>query len=186
MSMSADLDLPEVPRDIGIVREFVNTTDYETQSDELTTPAELTGYLHRAGLMPRRSRATHDDLELARRLRRGLRRALELNHGGESAAVADLDTALAELPFALAWTGQGSAVVCPAVGVRGALGEIALAMQRAVSDGIWWRLKICSSDECEWAYYDNSKNRSRNWCEYGCGNRVKMRAYRLRQKADRA
>ena len=44
-------------------------------------------------------------------------------------------------------------------------------------------LKICSSDECEWAYYDHSKNRSRHWCEYGCGNRVKTRAYRARRRA---
>ena len=81
--MVEDLPPPPVPTDIGIVREFVNTTDYETQSDDLTTPAELTRYLYDAGLMVRRSRASEGDLALARRLRRGLRRALELNHDGE-------------------------------------------------------------------------------------------------------
>ena len=83
--MSVDLPLPPVPADIATVREFVNTTDYETQSDDLTTPAELTAYLYAARLMPKRSRATEDDLALALQLRRGMRRALELNHGGESA-----------------------------------------------------------------------------------------------------
>ena len=53
------------------------------------------------------------------------------------------------------------------------------------SAGTWWRLKICASDECEWAYYDHSKNRSRQWCEYGCGNRIKSRNFRARQAADR-
>lgn len=183
--MSVDLPLPEVPADIAVVREFVNTTDYETQSDELTSPAELTTYLYDAGLMPRRSRATAADLELARRLRRGMRRALELNHEGGSAQIDELESALAELPLALEWTGSEAAVVCRADGVLGGLGEIALAMQRAVGEGIWWRLKVCASDECEWAYYDNSKNRSRSWCEYGCGNRLKMQRYRERQRAGR-
>lgn len=58
-----------------------------------------------------------------------------------------------------------------------------MAAHEAASEGIWWRLKICSYDECEWAYYDHSKNRSRAWREYGCGNLVKTRAYRARQRA---
>ena len=53
----------------------------------------------------------------------------------------------------------------------------------AATAGIWWRLKICASDECEWAYYDHSKNRSRSYCEYGCGNKLKTRAYRARRRA---
>ena len=65
--------------------------------------------------------------------------------------------------------------------MRGALARIGLAAHEATAEGIWWRLKICASDECEWAYYDHSKNRSRNWCEYGCGNKLKTRAYRARQ-----
>ena len=65
--------------------------------------------------------------------------------------------------------------------MRGALARIGLAAHEATTEGLWWRLKICASDECEWAYYDHSKNRSRNWCEYGCGNKLKTRAYRARQ-----
>ena len=56
-------------------------------------------------------------------------------------------------------------------------------MNEAVADGTWRRLKICADHECDWAYYDASKNRARNWCEYGCGNRAKVRAYRQRQRA---
>ena len=93
-----------------------------------------------------------------------------------------LDETLARLPLALRWNGDGPTAGPHRNGVRGALAEIALAMHRAAADGIWWRLKICSSDECEWAYYDASKNRSRNWCEYGCGNRIKSRNYRTRRR----
>jgi len=181
--MTEDLPLPPVPADIAIVREFVNTTDYETQSDDLTTTAELTAYLYDGKLMPKRSRATADDLALARLLRRGLRRALELNHEDESKPIPELESALERLPITMEWAGSRVRIVSNSDGVRGGLAEIALAMQRAVAEGIWWRLKICSSDECEWAYYDKSKNKSRNWCEYGCGNKLKMRAYRARQKA---
>ena len=179
----ADTPTPVVPDDIGVVRDFVNTTDHEVGTDDLTTTAELTAYLHGAGLMERRSRSSDDDLALARQLRAGLRRALELNHVGESASVPDLEAALDRLPMELRWSGDRVALAPTEHGVRGGLARIAIAMSNAVADGIWWRLKICSSDECEWAYYDKSKNRSARWCEYGCGDKLKMRAYRERQRA---
>ncbi len=166
-----------------MVRDFVNTTDHETGTDELTTQAELVRYLAREGLLPNTARATADDLALARRLRGGLRRALERNHDGETGPAPELASALRELPVALDWADTGPALRTTAGGVRGALAQIGLAAQEAANEGIWWRLKICSYDECEWAYYDHSKNRSRSWCEYGCGNKVKTRAYRARQKA---
>jgi predicted RNA-binding Zn ribbon-like protein len=180
---AVDTPSPAVPADIGIVRDFVNTTDHELGTDELTTPAEVTAYLFGVGLMSRRSRATDGDVRLARQLRAGLRKALELNHLGESGAVPELDAALDELPMELRWTGDRVALAPTVDGVRGGLARVAIAMSNAVAEGIWWRLKVCSSDDCEWAYYDKSKNRSARWCEYSCGDKLKMRAYRERQRA---
>jgi len=42
--------------------------------------------------------------------------------------------------------------------------------------------------DCQWAFYDRSKNRSGRWCSMRtCGNRTKTRAYRTRRRAgDRA
>ena len=180
---TVDLPRPDVPAPIAVVRDFVNTTDHETGTDDLTTQAALVRYLSEAGLLTGAGRATADDLEVALRLRAGLRRALELNHDGEPGHVAGLDAVLQELPVALAWT-NGQVTLRPAVaGVRGALARIGLAAHDAATAGIWWRLKICAWDECEWAYYDHSKNRSRSYCEYGCGNKLKTRAYRARQRA---
>ena len=119
------------------------------------------------------------------RLRAGLRSALELNHAGAPGALPDLASALGELPVSLAWSGDGVRLVGAAGGVAGALAAIGLAAHDMTSAGTWWRMKICASDECEWAYYDHSKNRSRQWCEYGCGNRIKSRNFRARQAADR-
>jgi predicted RNA-binding Zn ribbon-like protein len=51
-------------------------------------------------------------------------------------------------------------------------------------DGSWSRLKTCENDECRWAFYDQSKNRSAKWCSMqSCGNRMKARAYRARREA---
>ena len=183
----AGLDTPApvvgVPEPLALVRDFVNTTDHETSTDELTTTAELTAYLHQAGLLTRQTRSTPDDLRLAHLLRQGLRRSLELNHDADSSAIPALDAALARLPLRLEWEGDRSRLVPVEQGVSGALARIAVAMNEAVAAGTWWRLKICSDDECEWAYYDASKNRARNWCEYGCGNRAKVRAYRERRRS---
>ncbi len=181
--MSGDQPTPAAPADIAVVRDFVNTTDHETRTDDLATRADLTGWLHRAGLLPVRTRATEADLAVAHELRRGLRRALELNHDGTSEDIPALDTTLVLLPVTLHWTGDASRLVPTKDGVQAALTRVVIAMHQAVAAGTWWRLKVCASDECEWAYYDASKNRSRMWCEYGCGNRRKVRAYRARQRA---
>ncbi len=180
---TVDLPRPDVPTAIAIVRDFVNTTDHETGADDLTRPSELSRYLVAEGLLDRPARATADDLDLALRLRAGLRRALELNHDATAEPQPALAQALAELPVGLDWGGGGAGVRATAPGVRGALAKIGLAAHQAAGDGIWWRLKICAYDECEWAYFDHSKNRSRNWCEYGCGNKIKTRAYRARKSA---
>ena len=173
----------DVPPALALVRDFVNTDDQEKGTDDLSTPAELTTYLHQNGLLPRRSRSSDDDLKLARQLRKGLRRALELNHDAARAPIPALETALDRLPLRLEWNGDGSGLVPVEPGVRGGLARIAVAMNEAVAGGTWGRLKICADDECAWAYYDASKNRARNWCEYGCGNRAKVRAYRQRRRA---
>lgn len=178
-----DLPRPDVPRTVGIVRDFVNTTDHETQTDVLTTPSELVHYLLQEGLLPSAKRATAADLALARQLRAGLRRALEHHHDGTTGAVPGLPEALRALPVALEWQDDVPVLRPGGSGVRAALATIGVAAHEATRDGLWWRLKICSSDECEWAYFDHSKNRSRSWCEYGCGNKMKTRAYRARQRA---
>jgi predicted RNA-binding Zn ribbon-like protein len=181
-----DLPRPVVPRPVAVVRDFVNTTDHETGTDDLTTPAALVGYLRAEGLLDGRATATEGDLALALTLRRGLRAALEQNHDGVAGPLPELEAALASLPVRLTWGGTAVAVEAgedvAGDDVVAALARIGLAALQAASNGIWHRLKICASDECEWAYYDRSKNRSRSWCEYGCGNKIKTRAYRARQK----
>lgn len=46
------------------------------------------------------------------------------------------------------------------------------------------RLKICDNHDCGWIFYDESKNKSRRWCDDKvCGNIMKVRNFRARKKA---
>jgi predicted RNA-binding Zn ribbon-like protein len=43
------------------------------------------------------------------------------------------------------------------------------------------RLRVCAGERCERVLVDLSKNRSRRFCEAGCGNRANVAAYRARR-----
>ncbi|PTX64334.1 putative RNA-binding Zn ribbon-like protein [Melghirimyces profundicolus] len=44
------------------------------------------------------------------------------------------------------------------------------------------RVRICGNDACLWFFYDESRNRSRRWCDHRtCGNRMNVRRHRARQ-----
>jgi predicted RNA-binding Zn ribbon-like protein len=48
------------------------------------------------------------------------------------------------------------------------------------------RVKSCASDTCNWVFMDESRNRSRQWCQMEvCGNRAKARRHYARQKSRR-
>ncbi|MFC7496907.1 MULTISPECIES: CGNR zinc finger domain-containing protein [unclassified Nocardioides] len=175
--------LDGVPAPAALLRDFVNTLDHELGTDELATTDGLTGFLVRHRLLDEGLAAGDHERQESVRLRRGLHDALELNHAAERAPLPMLDDVLESLPVRLLWVGDGVVAVPADAGVAGALARIGLAAHEARMSGFWWRLKICSFDECEWAYYDQSKNRSRNYCEYGCGNKLKTRAYRARRRA---
>jgi len=45
-------------------------------------------------------------------------------------------------------------------------------------------LRFCEAPDCEWLFLDNSRNRSRRWCDMtSCGNRQKARRHYQRQHA---
>jgi predicted RNA-binding Zn ribbon-like protein len=83
--------------------------------------------------------------------------------------------------------GGDEATLEPAVGgAAAALGRLLAAVHLAVADGTWHRLKACRLDNCRWAFWDASKNRSGSWCSMkSCGNKAKASAYRARQRSKR-
>lgn len=171
-----------VPPHVELLVSFTNSEDHELNTDDLTTRAELTRWLVDHGLLARRVASTDDDLALARRLRAGLHDALVANHDGSSDYSA-LEAAAAELPLQLSGADHQPGLRPLHDGVPGALSRVLIAVNSSVADDTWRRLKICSADDCAWAYFDTTKNRSRAWCEWGCGNKVKTRNYRARKRA---
>ena len=56
-----------------------------------------------------------------------------------------------------------------------------MAMVDVIRGGELDRLRICDADDCDDVLVDLSKNRSRRFCDAGCGNRANVAAYRARK-----
>ncbi len=64
------------------------------------------------------------------------------------------------------------------------LAETAGCLADLLAHGEPERVKICENEACGWVFYDESRNRSRVWCDStSCGNLVKVRRFRARRKA---
>src|SRR5664279_2545615 len=59
--------------------------------------------------------------------------------------------------------------------------DAAMAVVDVVRSNELRRLRICESPTCDDVVVDLSKNRSRRFCEGGCGNRAAVAAYRARR-----
>jgi len=153
--------------------------------DALRTPADLDRFV--ADYEWTGSR-THDDAELAavRALRPGLR---EIWTADEDAAVVGINTLLAvahALPQLVRHGNWGYHLHATSAGAplatRMAV-EAAMALVDVVRGGELARLRVCAADDCDHVLIDLSKNRSRRYCEFGCGNRANVAAYRARKAA---
>jgi predicted RNA-binding Zn ribbon-like protein len=170
------------PDQLELVRSFVNTYDHEDGTEKLESPAALTAWLedHGLGAPP----ATAADLDRTRELREALRAILQ-HHGGlelDPAAPRVVDDAAARAKLSVAFDDHGDARAEPkAGGVDGALGRLLVTIADAQRDGTWSRLKACPAEDCQYAFYDRSRNRSAVWCDMKvCGNRNKVRSFRSR------
>jgi predicted RNA-binding Zn ribbon-like protein len=63
--------------------------------------------------------------------------------------------------------------------------EIAASMAQMMAEDEPSRIRICDNPNCLWVYYDDTRNRSKRYCDDKlCGNLMKVRRFRARQKAD--
>ncbi|WP_425459338.1 CGNR zinc finger domain-containing protein [Flexivirga caeni] len=58
--------------------------------------------------------------------------------------------------------------------------EVAMALVDVVRLGELGRLRTCAADDCDGVLVDLSRNRSKRYCDLGCGNRLNAAAYRAR------
>lgn len=115
------------------------------------------------------------------RVREALRALAYANHAGRTAGAAlgvlDRVGAAARLRFGPSGPRHDAA---------DAVTLVLAVVAEAMGDGSWPRLKACPGPHCGWVYYDGSRNRSSQWCSMTlCGNRVKGRAFRARQRVAR-
>jgi predicted RNA-binding Zn ribbon-like protein len=177
----------KAPGELEQVRAFVNTRQIGHAIERLSDPAALAGWLTERGLAGGGLRATRADLAHALELREALRAMLVAHTGGDGivspSVTRALDEASRRARLALRFADDGGAALEPdAPGVSGALGRLLAIVHDAIAQGTWARLKACREADCEWAFYDHTKNRSGAWCSMeGCGNRAKARAYRERR-----
>jgi predicted RNA-binding Zn ribbon-like protein len=175
-----------VPRELVVVQALVNTIDLEDNDDRLDSPEALRSFLTGHGLLGAGEPVGQADLDLAVELREALRAMLRVNHGEplDPAALEVVNRAAAALPLQVGFDDQGHPVLGPGSGgCRGALAVLLAGIAEASAQGTWERLKACSAESCQWAFYDRSKNRSGRWCSMQtCGNRTKTRTYRSRRR----
>lgn len=188
------------PGRLELLRSFVNTLDVEAGTDELSSPALLVSWLRDQDLIrPEQSRATEDDLRQAIVIREALRNVLLTHVPGQHhapgpspsapavSALAELRSAAAGLQTRLTITDDGAVRATPAgQGAAEGLARLMLIAAEAHTSGMWDRLKVCSADDCRWAFYDRSPTRSGCWCSMAvCGSRAKSRAFRRRAASQR-
>ena len=92
-----------------------------------------------------------------------------------------LDEAARRAGLAVRFERRRDPVPADAGGVAGGLALVLAAVGEAMADGSWRKLKACRSDTCRYAFIDNARNQSRQWCSMQvCGNREKARTFRAR------
>jgi predicted RNA-binding Zn ribbon-like protein len=208
---AAEQHIGQAPGDLATLQAFVNTLDIEQGTEELGSPQALAIWLHATGLLDPPGATSYAeagppaaalanagapaDLETALELREALRGVLR-SHIAQPATpaaaapapaagpdqLASLRQIAAAVPTRLEVTADGRIGLAAAgSGVPAALARILLIAADSATLGTWPRLKVCSADDCQWAFYDRSPTRSGCWCSMRvCGARAKSRAYRAR------
>jgi predicted RNA-binding Zn ribbon-like protein len=160
--------------------------------DLLEDDTWLQGFLARWGYVPAGRPGPRERSRLAG-LRTLMRRIVESVAGGSTPTAADLarlDHVLRAVKASRRLDVRGTSFDVRLVPTRRdwswVLSELASELAALLAGGELERLKVCDNDDCRFAFYDASKNRSRRWCaQTTCGNRHKVQQFRARRRAER-
>jgi predicted RNA-binding Zn ribbon-like protein len=175
----------KAPHDLDLVIDYVNTLDPDEHTDAFDSPEGLGSWLVDRGLLgaadlPLREAQRRE----AVRLREALLALMLANNdlSTDTRATETLEDIARRGQLGVRFMSDGSAPLAPqAPGLAGALAAVVVPVAEATRDGSWERVKACRADDCQWAFYDRSRNRSGVWCDMAvCGNRAKVRAHRRR------
>ena len=177
------------------VQAFLNTVDLEQGVDRLADPDSARDWLIDAGMVGPDRPVSAAELAAGREVRDCLRSLLEAvgdgdgdgdDGGGVRAEDLEALRSLAAEHSARLTVADGGAlgIECARSDTLGdGLFELLLIIRGAQEDGTWSRLKMCANPECQWVFYDRSRNQQGNWCDMAvCGNRLKNRQLRARRR----
>lgn len=182
--MSSNLHKGELKQEIDLLVDFVNTRDVEEGTDSIDKPAKLGEWIaeYTGEYLPQ---LDDRDVERLHGLRESLRALMLANNGGEpgEGALGPIREAAERSRFRLSFDAADGLSLIPArADLSGFESSLLLALEHLQCHEAWPRLKACTDESCQWAFYDNTRNRSRTWCSMDvCGNRQKTRRYRSRK-----
>jgi predicted RNA-binding Zn ribbon-like protein len=185
-----------VPDELANLYDFANTLDVRhfthhgvphPQGDELTHAKELAAWMSQRGLSSTNAKITPPMLATAIELRTLVRDYLQcdpLERSRNKDAVRALNRTLKLFPLVVAAGENGGMVLRTArEDALAGLSPIVAELYDGSRNGTLDRLKTCASDECRRVFFDRSKPSTRRWCMSSlCGNRMKTRSYRERQR----
>lgn len=179
------IEFKVAPTPLIMVQGLVNTFSWDDQVELMGDAEESRAWLVSADLLAADASVSPAEHETLIALREAVREMLESNHTGEPAPEAT--KTLAELsarhPVAYEVKDDGEIGLSlePAPDVDALIGQTLGVIHQAQNLDQWSRLNICAAEDCRWAFYDASKNRSGTWCKMEiCGNRTKNRRYRTK------
>jgi predicted RNA-binding Zn ribbon-like protein len=165
---------------------LVNTDPGEgSGEDTLTTPEELVAFLDELGWSGSRT-GDRAELDAVRSLRPRLRTMWRQDQDGLVRSVNQVLSDSHALPQIVDHDDLGwhvHAVPDEAPLATRMIVEAAMAFTDVLRSRELDRLKTCAADDCDNVVLDLSRNRSKRFCEGGCGNRENVRAYRDRQRS---
>jgi predicted RNA-binding Zn ribbon-like protein len=187
----------QVPDELANLYDFANSIDVRhfthhgvqhVQGDELGGPRELGVWMVQRGLLSSDARIMPAMFETALQLRDSVRIYLEcdpVERCRNKDAVRSLNKAMGLFPLVAEARNDGVMVL------RAARGDALAGLSPVVAElydgsvrGTLDRLKMCAAEECRRVFFDRSKPATRRWCMSTlCGNRIKTRSYRERQRA---
>lgn len=181
-----DDDDKPAPGPLRRIQALVNTVERPDGADRLADPADARSWLVDNDLLAPSAELRGADLALAVDVREALRTLLVHNSGGPAPTpeqLASLQRIADEAQVRTAVAPDGRVLLSTAGDdLCGRLAGLLLAIRDAQRDGSWSLLKACGNDECQWAFYDMSRNHGGTWCDMAsCGNKLKNREFRARR-----
>jgi len=187
----------QVPDELANLYDFANTLDVRhfthhgvqhPQGDELTNARELAVWMQQRGLLRADARVSPAMLATALELRSLIRDYLQrdpLERSKNQDSIRALNKAFKLFPLLVTASDDVGMVLRAArEDALAGLSSVVAELYDGSRNGTLDRLKMCASDECRRVFFDRSKPATRRWCMSSlCGNRMKTRNYRERQRS---